>query len=216
MSIFRTSFLCAFLLSLTACGAGGAQDNAAASPVAVTIGGTLSGFPQGDTLLLKNGDAETIAISSNGSFVFNKRVPAGTDYNVSILGQPSGVNCSVANGAGKADASANPVSNISISCTPTVIALIKFYVGVSVSGLAQGNAVTFTNNGSDTVTATDNGLFVFPATYASEGVYSGQTGGYAVAVQTNPRGQTCSLTNASGADSPSQNGDFVNVLAVCK
>ena len=217
MSIRRLACLFSSL-SLAGCGAGSSQGSPVASPAAVAIGGAVTGLPPGDTLILTNGTLETLAIRSSGNFVFTKKVPAGADYSASIFGQSSGLVCTLANGSGKTDSSSGDISNITVACTPGVVAMIRFFVGVTVSGLAPGTSVTFTNNGSDTLTATDNGFYIFHNVYAKEGVYSGRPGGYSVAVQSNPTGQTCSVADASGAFAlgPEQAGDFVNVAAVCK
>lgn len=215
MSKIQSALLYACVALLAACGGGNSQGDTAASPAQATLGGTLTGLPDGGTLLVSNGNLDSIAISANGNFAFDKKIPVGTDYKVAVMA-PSGLNCSVANGAGTVPANANAIGNVAITCTPGAVAFINFYVGVTVSGLAQGNSVTFTNNGSDTLTVSDNGLFMFPQAYVEEGVYAGRAGGYAVAVQTNPKGQTCSLTNATGALPGSQTSYFVNVLAACK
>lgn len=212
MSTLRLALL--LLLALLAgCGGGSSQNATPVSPPDVALGGAVSGLGT-RTLILQNGSAETLLIRSDGNFSFAKKVPAGSNYAVSIWGNSGGLSCSLKNGAGKADPGG--VSNINVACGTGALALVPFFVGVKVSGLAPGKSVTFTNNGTDTLTATDNGLFVFLYYYFKEGLSSGQAGGYKVAVQTNPSGQTCSLSNASGASSLGDPSDFVDVVAVCK
>ena len=218
MSNLRLALLLFSSLSLAGCGGGGPKDHPVASPADVAIGGIATGLPTGATLILTNGNTETLAVRANGSFSFVKKVPAGADYTVSIWGNSSGLACTLANGAGKADAGSGSISTINITCLPGAIAMINFFVGVTVSGLAPGNSVTLTNNGTDTLTATENGLHIFLNHYVKEQVYGNQPGGYNVAVQSNPKGQTCSLSGASGALGlgPEQTTDFVNITAVCK
>jgi hypothetical protein len=215
MPKLRLALLFASSVSLAGCGGGNSQDGPAASLPQVAIGGTVTGLPTGATLILTNG-SEDIAIHSSGGYLFAKKVPAGADYNASIFGSSAGLACRLSNGAGKVNASAGTISNINVACELGMVALIPFYVAVTVSGLSTGNSLTLTNNGTDTLTATDNGFFIIHNGYAKEGVYSGRAGGYNVAVQTSPKGQICSVSNASGAFSLGQSGDLVNVQAVCK
>jgi hypothetical protein len=204
-------------LALTGCGGGETLTNSNAPiPTNASIGGTVSGFPSGLTLLLINNGAETISVNGNGSFAFGKRIPEGANYNVSVIGQPSGTSCDVLNGSGTIAHGVESISNINITCGNVAFTFIRFYVGVTVSGLLPGNTVTFVNNGTDTLTANDNGLFAFSQPYVIEAIYSGRPGGYEVAIQTNPKGQTCSLTNASGAMTPPAHSNFVNVTVNCK
>lgn len=199
-------------LALTGCGGSGAP-----TPTNASIGGTVSGFGAGQTLLLTNNSAETIRVTSDGNFTFGKRIREGASYNVSILGLPSGANCNVRNGSGTIVHDTESISNVSINCSGGgAIGFFYFYVGVTVSGLLSGNTVTFLNGGIDKLTANDNGLFVFPQRYAFEEFFAGAAGGYTVAVQNNPNGQTCSLSNASGAWTPRLIDNFVNVIVTCK
>jgi hypothetical protein len=166
-------------------------------------------------MLLTN-NAETIRITSDGNFTFGKKIPEGTSYKVSVLGLPSGASCNVLNGSGTIVHGIESISNVSINCSSGgAIGFYYFNVGVTVSGLLPGNTVAFLNGGVDKLTANDNGLFVFPQRYALEIVFAGAAGGYAVAVQNNPNGQTCSLSNASGAWTPGMN-NFVNVIVTCQ
>lgn len=208
--------LSASSLSLAGCGGGNPQPAPVASRSEVAIGGTITGLPTGSTLILTNGTTETVAINASGNYQFAKKIPSGADYNISIFGNSSGLACTLSNGTGKADPTIGNVSNINIACVPGAIALINIYVGITVSGLLAGNSVTLTNNGKDTLIANDNGFFVFRNYYVKEAIYSGQVGGYSVAIQTNPQGQLCSVSNASGSLPLGQPLDFVNIPVVCK
>ena len=198
---------------LTGCGGG---SNSSPTPTSATIGGTVSGLPAGLTLLLTNNDSETISVTQNANFTFAKPIAENGSYNVLKLGEPAGSACTISNGSGTVAHGANSITNVSVTCTPGAVALENFWVGVTVTGLLSGNTVTFKNNGQDILTANDNGLFVFPQVYALEEAIAGVGGGYNVVVQANPSGQTCTLSNASGAESAAQYNDFVNVVATCK
>ena len=201
---------------LGGCG-GGVSYSVGTPPVATdaTISGTVSGMPSGLTILLKNNDAETLAVTGSGSFTFTKKVAVGAGYNVTALTQPTGRNCTVSNGSGTVAAGVTSISSVSVSCTDAAVALSSFNVGVTVSGLQAGHSVTF-SNGMSTLTADSDGLYVFKDVYYKQVIYAGTPGGYQVVVQTNPAGQTCTLTGAAGALGPGDITNFVNVQAACK
>jgi hypothetical protein len=64
-------------------------------------------------------------------------------------------------------------------------------IGGTVSGLGTGLSVTLLNNGSDALTVTRNGSFAFADLLDN-------SASYAVTVQTQPVGQSCSVANGSG------------------
>jgi hypothetical protein len=64
-------------------------------------------------------------------------------------------------------------------------------VGGSVSGLATGTTVSLTNNGGSTLSVSANGTFTFPTPVP-------QNGSYNVTVATQPKGQICTVSSASG------------------
>lgn len=215
MNQWRPTLLLTTCLLTAGCGGGASSNSTDLPSTNASINGTVSGLPAGLTLLLTDNDAETISVSGNGSFGFGKKIPEGANYNVRVLGQPSGVNCNVLNGTGTVASGTPSVSNISIDCSGVAFTSFRFYVGVTISGLLPGNSVTFTNNVIDTLTANDNGLFVFSQPYLIEVIYSGRAGGYEVVVKTNPKAQVCSLSNAAGSMSRADS-DFVNVIVTCK
>ena len=83
-------------------------------------------------------------------------------------------------------------------------------IGGTVVGLASGNSVGLTNNGTDTISYSFNSSsnsFTFDKSVASGSAYS-------VTVTTQPAGQVCSVTNASGTVT-SNGGNVTNVLVTC-
>jgi hypothetical protein len=76
-------------------------------------------------------------------------------------------------------------------------------IGGSVNGLSGGTTVVLTDNGSDPITVGANGTFSFDVQIASNS-------GYNVAVQTQPIGETCAVSNGSGT----VDGDGDNVTTV--
>jgi hypothetical protein len=81
-----------------------------------TIAGTVTGLKGPglvlqDALGINNGDL--LPVSGNGNFIFVDPVASGGAYNVSVVTQPTGRSCAVANGSGTAVAN---VTNVSVAC----------------------------------------------------------------------------------------------------
>ncbi|HSY26395.1 MAG TPA: hypothetical protein VK832_02745 [Burkholderiaceae bacterium] len=80
-------------------------------------------------------------------------------------------------------------------------------IGGTVAGLSGGTTVVLVNNGTDPITVGANGTFTFDVQIASGSNYN-------VTVQTNPIGETCTVTSGSGA--VDGDGDQVtSVLVTC-
>jgi len=83
-------------------------------------------------------------------------------------------------------------------------------IGGTVVGLASGNSVGLTNNGTDTLTYTfssSSNSFTFNTSVASGSAY-------VVTVSSQPTGQVCSVTNGSGTVN-SSGSNVTNVLVTC-
>ncbi|NBT10073.1 MAG: hypothetical protein EBT24_03605 [Betaproteobacteria bacterium] len=162
------------------------------------LSGTVSGLPAGTTVTLGqtlgSGNPTSATISANGRYTLAVRPGNGVAYAVTVTTQPQGAACVVSNGSGTAGTS--PVSNIDVVCSPG-----RLSIGGELSGLSQGQQVQLKLAGSGiatplpTVTLSSNGSFSFLT--ASPGVTYG--GEYLVTVDAQPAGQTCTLSNASGA-----------------
>lgn len=77
------------------------------------LGGTISNLV-GSGLVLANGNSTVAVEAGSTSFVFAERVVQGAAYGVTILSQPAGQVCTVANGAAKMPAT--DVSTVQVSC----------------------------------------------------------------------------------------------------
>jgi len=165
---------------LTACGwlagCGSGQNWQSGSPT-VSIGGTVSGLTQ--PLTLTNNGVDPISVS-NGTFQFDSVLKNGANYAVAIQAQPVGQTCSIQNGSGTA---MQNITNVAVTCVnnPTI--------GGTVTGLT--GTLVLQNNASDTLTITSNGSFQFSRALPVNSTYF-------VAIQSQPQGETCSLSNASG------------------
>lgn len=199
---------------LVACG-GGSSAPAPEQMTDAVVQGTLVGLTPGSTLLISNSGTETIALTENSNFLFPTRISEGVAYNVTNVGEPSGLFCTVTNGSGTITHGVERTPPVSVSCSPGATAALHFNVGVTVTGLSAGQSLALTNNRVEAVTATKDGLVIFPTYYYTTGIYSGRKGGYDVAIKTQPAGKTCTLSNERGAVA-GNSGNFVNSAAACK
>ena len=167
----------------------------ASTPSAFTIGGGIAGL-SADGLVIANGADTLSPMHGTASFAFATPVATSAAFAVTVTTQPAGESCTVTGGSGTVG-SAN-VSSIQISCVPT------YSVGGSVSGLAAAGLVLA--NGTDTtaIAAASTG-FTMPARLTSGAAY-------AITVQTQPTGEHCSITNATGTIAAANVG---NVAVAC-
>ena len=152
--------------------------------VGAIVGGTLSGLSTGATVVLQNNGDDKLTLSRNGAFTFGTVVLAGDAYSVTVLTQPVGQTCSVANASGTIDTNADDVNSVSVTCAVTAS------LGGTVSGLAAGTSVTLSNAGVSLAIAA-NGVFAFAGTLPAGTAYN-------VTVVTQPAGQTCTVANPTG------------------
>lgn len=82
----------------------------------------------------------------------------------------------------------------------------SYTIGGSAQGVANysSSGLVLLDNGTDSLTVSSDGTFTFASPVASGGAY-------AVTVKTQPSGETCSVTNASGTAS----GNVTNVTVSC-
>ena len=148
-----------------------------------TLGGTVSGLGGATGLVLANG-SDTVAIAALATtFAMPGRVSFGSSYEVTVQSTPSGMQCAVSGGSGTMPA--RSVNNIAVVCSYTT-----YSVGGSLSGLWAPGLVLA--NGADTLSVpARSGVFTMP-TALPAGAH------YAIAVQTQPAGLTCVVSNGSG------------------
>jgi hypothetical protein len=151
-----------------------------------TIAGSVTGLAAGG-LVLQNNGADDLAVSANAtSLQFATPIAHDGSYNITVLSQPAGLLCTVANGTG-AHVAAN-VGNVHIVCSAET-----FPVGGAISGLSAGGLV-LRNNGGDSLAVPVNATTFEFATPVAFG------GGYNVTVQTQPTGLTCTVSQGSGSN----------------
>ncbi|HET8898225.1 MAG TPA: hypothetical protein VFN09_05565, partial [Rhodanobacteraceae bacterium] len=155
------------------------------------IGGSVTGLLGAGLTLQLSGPGlvtpETLAISANQPFTFAAMLASGVVYTVTASAQPGNPTqyCSIVNGSGTVGLA--DVSNIVVNCG----AATTHRIGGTVSGLATGQAVVLQLNGGGDLTLTANGSYHF-ASQLEAGA------SFVVTVRSQPEGQLCTLSNASG------------------
>ncbi|HET9106640.1 MAG TPA: beta-propeller fold lactonase family protein [Steroidobacteraceae bacterium] len=193
-------------LALAACGGGGGssmpptQSSSPPPPTQYSIGGTVSGLT-GTGLVLQDNGGDNLSVSQNGAFTFATKVNSGAAYSVTVMTQPSGQTCTVANGSGTASAN---VTNVAVSCTATTAATVT--IGGTVTGLS-GTGLVLQDNGGDNLTVSQNGTFTFATALATGTAYA-----VTVATQPTSPSQTCTVTNGTGTTASS---NVTNVTVSC-
>jgi hypothetical protein len=171
------------LLSLAACGGGGVGTIGGGS-TSYTISADVTGLASGATLVLQDNGGNNLTVTSNGTVPFTTAINSGGAYAVTILTQPTGQTCTLGS-----NSSGSATSNVTVAVTCSSSST-NYTISVSVTGLAGGSLVLQDKPG-DQLTFSSNGTQAFASTYASGATYT-------VTLVTQPTGQTCSATNASG------------------
>jgi len=158
--------------------------------LAYKVGVEVSGLMRSG-LVLQNNGGDDLTIDTDGAYQFDQPVPDHATYDISVLKTPEDLlhRCDIGSSTGQIDGAA--VTGIAVNCNRGI------EVDGVISGLAEGNSVTVTNNETDTLVVAANGEFVFDELLILEEEYS-------VEVETQPDSvpQVCSVVNGSGtADS---------------
>ena len=149
-----------------------------------TIGGTVSGLA--GAMQLSLGGSQTVNLIAGATgFTFPAPLPASSTT-VSVLTQPTGQTCSIANGA-VTITNAN-ITNVVVTCVSNAS---TYTVGGSVTGLGSGKTLLLKNTGGISLTLNANGNFTF-------GTRVAMGDSYAVTVGTQPIGQICTVINGNG------------------
>ena len=161
-----------------------------------SIGGTLSGLTTSGLVLQNNGGDNLTVASDATTFTFSTEIEYGSVYSVTIATQPTGQTCTVTNGSGTTTAD---VTSVVITCTTDT-----FSIGGTLSDLTASGLI-LQNNGSDNLSvASDATSF----TFSTEINYGSA---YSVTIDTQPTGQTCTVTNGSGTAT----ADVTSVVVTC-
>ena len=184
------------------------------------IGGNIAGIT-GPMILKNNDDVLEIKPGQNGTFQFPVKLASGQHYAVVVDKAPAGETCYMpADQTGSGVVGAADILDIKIACTTTGQNPFKllipsgsatvvpppiqtFTIGGVVSGLLD--SVVLQNNGADNLNISTDGLFTF-LTHIAQGL------AYNVTVLTQPAGQTCDVTNGSGAN---VSANVTNINVTC-
>ncbi len=182
----RWSFLFLYTLAPLMMGAsditgGGCSGQNPQNQTTYTVGGTITGLS--GSVVLQNNGGDNLTINVDGNFTFSTALPDSSNYAVTVLNTSSGQVCSVSKGSGVING--GNVTSVLVTCSAN-----SYSVGGSLSGL-NGGTLVLQNNGSDDLSLSVNGGFIF-STEIAEG------SPYTVTVLTQPTGQTCIVTNGSG------------------
>ncbi|MFZ6772932.1 hypothetical protein ACO0LB_09485 [Undibacterium sp. SXout7W] len=172
----------------------------------VPVAGTLSGMSDGSTIILSNNATSTLTLSANGAFQFASYVVSGNPYSVAVSTPPAGQFCTVANGAGTVNNS-NLLSgsNVAVTCAPAVP--VKF----TVSGLTSGSTLVMADTAIGIV---DKYAVTADGTYSFN--WSLLTGAnYSASVDTQPSGQTCTVSNGAGVADLANPTGASNIAVKC-
>ncbi len=156
-----------------------------------TLGGTISGLTTAGLVITNS--ADTVSPAANATtFTMPIAVDFNANYTLAVATQPIGLTCSFGSGnsvtASSGTMPASNVTNTALACSSQ-----SFVLGGSVTGLTAGSVVL--TDGTDTITVSASGSlnFTMPTAIA----YGSQ---YALTVQTQPTGLTCTPGgNSSGA-----------------
>jgi len=147
------------------------------------LGGSVSGLSTSGLVL--GITAQSVNVPANAvSWSFPAGVAVGVNYNVAVRAQPVGATCSVANGSGTMGSSA--INSVAVSCSSA-----SYSLGGRISGLT-GSGLVLSALGQSLTVAANATQFTFATPVAAGTAYN-------VQVQTQPSGQTCSVSNGSGS-----------------
>jgi len=159
-------------------------------PIAVKVTG-LTG-----TLVMQDNLGSTLTFTTNKTLTFSKRYGKGSTYTVSVKTQPTGQTCTLSS-----NATGTITANVTVTATCTTNSA-NYNISVAVTGLT--GTLVVQDSKSDQLTFTTNTTQTFASTYASGSTYS-------VTIQTQPAGQTCTLSSNSSGTITSN----VTVTATC-
>ena len=147
------------------------------------VGGTISGLTASG-LVLANG-SDTLSVPAGAtSFTMPTAVAFGSDYKVTVISQPTGLTCDVANGTGTIGDAA--VTNIAVTCSDQALS-----VGGTISGLERASGLVLVDGATTYTVPADATSFTLDTAQSAGGTYS-------VRIQSQPVGMTCSVGQGSG------------------
>ena len=151
-----------------------------------SVSGNVTGLATGAKVTLLDNGGDSLTVSADGTFTFPILIADNGSYSVTVGSQPAGQVCTVSSGSGSGLV-AN-VTKVSVTCSANSVT-----IGGTATGLVSGQPVTLLNNGTDPLSTSTTGQFTFPTPLAVGG-------SYAITVETQPVGKTCTVSNGSGTN----------------
>jgi hypothetical protein len=148
------------------------------------------------TLVVQDNLGAGLTFTTNTTQTFSSSYASGSTYSVTVQTQPAGQTCTLGG-----NASGTITSNITVAATCTTN-VANYTISVAVTGLT--GTLVVQDSQSDVLTFTTNNTQTFAKSYASGSTYS-------VTVQTQPAGQTCTLSSNSSGTITSN----ITVTATC-
>jgi uncharacterized repeat protein (TIGR03803 family) len=162
-----------------------------------SLGGTISGLGNNAGLTLTAGSDTLVVAAGSTRFTMPTPIAFGSPYSVAVQTAPAGLTCTASKASGTMPA--GNVAGVVIACSDQ-----SYTVGGTISGLAGSGMVLV--NGSDTLAVSSGApSFTMPTAVA-------YTSTYAVTVQTQPTGLTCSVNNGTGTMSSAA---VTNIAVTC-
>ena len=109
-----------------------------------TVGGTVAGLGEYESVKLLNGGGDPITIGKNGAFSFPKNSIAGSTYAVSVQTHTPGIVCSVTHGHGTVGLS--PVTDVGVLCTVGTETILHSFNGTDGADPCAGLVMDSTGN----------------------------------------------------------------------
>jgi len=159
-----------------------------------TISVTTTGLT--GTLVVQDSKSDKLTFTTNSTQTFATSYASGSTYSVTVLTQPTGQTCTLSS-----NSTGTITSNITV--TATCVTNPVYSISVAVTGLTSGSLVV-QDSQSDSLTFTTNNTQTFAKSYASGSTYS-------VTVESQPTGQTCTLSSNSSGTITSN----ITVTATC-
>jgi N-acetylneuraminic acid mutarotase len=188
------------LITLAGCG------NSTPAPTTYTIGGSVFGLG-GTGLVLQDNSGNNLTVSASVTsyaFKFNGAIPSGgASYSITVLSDPSGEDCTIANPIGTATGN---VVNVDVVCS-SIAATATYTIGGTVTGLTGSGLILQDSlgiNDDDLLPVDGNGSFTFVDAVAVGGAYN-------VTVLAQPAARNCAVANGAGTAS----ANVTNVSIIC-
>jgi hypothetical protein len=151
-----------------------------------SIGGSVSGLSGAGLVLQDNAGHDLAVAAGSSTFTFSTPIASGANYQVTVKTQPTAPTQTCAATAATGTVVSSNVTNVVVTCTTTT-----YTVGGSITGLTASGLVLQNNAADDLTVPATSTSFTF-ATAAASGA------SYSITVKTQPSGQTCAVTSASG------------------